>query len=227
MAERLTAEQVSPELDDDQVEPNGRRLRNRESIGMGSRSQTTPRKRLRKLVRQHQQPDLPPVSAYGPRPRTWGECLLAEAGPCPWVSCKHHLYLDVGVDGSLKINFPDREPWELEETCALEVAEEGGVTLDVIGALMNITRERVRQIEVRLLRQLKAPATEHGLRPEEEAGRLRQRPMAASKDRPSVKVSRDTHALVRDAAAARGVPMQRVFDAVLEAALDDEKDQTT
>jgi hypothetical protein len=225
VAERLTAEQVSPELDDDQVEPNGRRLRNRESIGMGSRSQTTPRKRLRKLVRQHQQPDLPPVSAYGPRPRTWGECLLAEAGPCPWVSCAHHLYLDVGADGSLKINFPDREPWELEETCALDVAEEGGVTLDAIGALLNVTRERVRQIEVRLLRRLKAAAAERGLRPEvETTHRLDRRDKI---DRPSVTVTVATHERVQAAAAARGVPMSRLFDALLEAALNDERGQST
>ena len=50
--------------------------------------------------------------------------------PCPYVSCKHHLYLDVTEFGGIKLNFPGLEVWELEETCALDVAERGGVTLD-------------------------------------------------------------------------------------------------
>lgn len=29
-----------------------------------------------------------------PRPRTRGDCL-AEARPCPWVGCRHHLLLEV------------------------------------------------------------------------------------------------------------------------------------
>ena len=41
-----------------------------------------------------------------------------------FVSCKHHLYLDVNpATGSIKLNFPDKEIWELEHTCALDVAE--------------------------------------------------------------------------------------------------------
>jgi hypothetical protein len=32
-----------------------------------------------------------------PRPAARGECACAER-PCPWVSCKHHLYLDVNPE---------------------------------------------------------------------------------------------------------------------------------
>jgi hypothetical protein len=68
--------------------------------------------------------------------------------PCPLVSCRYHLYLDVDPrNGSLKLNFPDLQPWELPCSCALDVAEEAGVTLDLIGARMGLTRERARQIE--------------------------------------------------------------------------------
>jgi len=64
-----------------------------------------------------------------PRPITRGECKDAPR-PCPWVSCKYHLYLDVNPEtGSIKINFPDLEPWELNETCALDVADRGGTIL--------------------------------------------------------------------------------------------------
>jgi hypothetical protein len=89
-----------------------------------------------------------------PRPPVRAEC---PDGPCPWVGCKHHLYLDVNpATGSLKINFPDLEPWELADTCALDVADRGGITLEEVGAIMNLTRERIRQIEIRGLAKLKS-----------------------------------------------------------------------
>jgi hypothetical protein len=89
------------------------------------------------------------------RPTTREECR-GEARPCPWVACKHHLYLDINPEtGSIKITFPDLEPWELKHTCALDVAERGGITLEEVGEIMNLTRERIRQVEVRGLLKLK------------------------------------------------------------------------
>ena len=95
----------------------------------------------------------PPVDI--PRPTTREECR-GEARPCPWVACKHHLYLDVNPEtGSIKINFPDLEPWEMRDTCALDVADRSGITLEEVGEIMNLTRERIRQVEVRGLLKLK------------------------------------------------------------------------
>ena len=95
----------------------------------------------------------PPVDI--PRPTTREECR-GEMRPCPWVACKHHLYLDINPEtGSIKINFPDLEPWEMSHTCALDVAERGGITLEEVGEIMNLTRERIRQVEVRGLLKLK------------------------------------------------------------------------
>jgi hypothetical protein len=95
----------------------------------------------------------PPVDV--PRPVTREECR-GEERPCPWVACKFHLYLDVNPEtGSIKLNFPDLEPWELPHTCALDVAERGGITLEEVGEIMNLTRERIRQVEVRGLIKLK------------------------------------------------------------------------
>jgi hypothetical protein len=95
----------------------------------------------------------PPVDI--PRPTNRSECK-GEMRPCPWVACKHHLYLDINPEtGSIKINFPDLEPWELSHTCALDVAERGGITLEEVGEIMNLTRERIRQVEVRGLLKLK------------------------------------------------------------------------
>ena len=89
------------------------------------------------------------------RPATRGECANV-ARPCPYVSCKYHLYIDVNPrTGSIKINFPDKEVWELEHSCALDVANQGGITLEEVGEILNLTRERIRQVEVRGLMKLK------------------------------------------------------------------------
>jgi hypothetical protein len=83
------------------------------------------------------------------RPKTRAECVGGPR-PCKFVSCKYHLYLDVNPrSGSVKLNFPDKELWELAETCSLDVADRGGMTLEEVGAIMNLTRERVRQVETR------------------------------------------------------------------------------
>jgi uncharacterized protein YuzE len=84
------------------------------------------------------------------RPQTRGDCASGPR-PCPWVSCKHHLYLDVTPNGSLKFNYPIKEPDELDESCALDVAQRGGVTFEEAGELVNVTREMVRQIEKKAL----------------------------------------------------------------------------
>ena len=95
----------------------------------------------------------PPVDI--PRPATRADCKQ-ESRPCPWVACKHHLYLDINPEtGSIKINFPDLEPWEIEHSCALDVADRGALTLEQIGVITNLTRERIRQVESRGLLKLR------------------------------------------------------------------------
>ncbi|HEY3236712.1 MAG TPA: sigma factor-like helix-turn-helix DNA-binding protein [Polyangiaceae bacterium] len=90
------------------------------------------------------------------KPRTRAECVDGPR-PCPFVSCKHHLYIDISSrTGAIKLNFPDLEVWELGESCALDVADRGGTTLEDVGAIMNLTRERIRQVEVKALAKLEA-----------------------------------------------------------------------
>jgi len=90
------------------------------------------------------------------KPRTRAECAEGPR-PCPFVSCKHHLFVDVSPrTGAIKLNFPDLEVWDLAESCALDVADRGGTTLEDVGAIMNLTRERIRQVEVKALAKLEA-----------------------------------------------------------------------
>jgi hypothetical protein len=75
------------------------------------------------------------------RPKTRGDCLeggVNEGRPCPWIGCRYNL--------------AEADP--KKHTCALDVADEGGVTLEEVGELMGVTRERIRQVEAKALRRI-------------------------------------------------------------------------
>jgi hypothetical protein len=102
------------------------------------------------------------------RPRTRGECADGPR-PCPFVACRHHLYLDVSpTTGTIKLNFPEREVWELTETCALDIADAGAQPLERASALLNVTRERIRQIEAVALVKLASREDARALRDRDE-----------------------------------------------------------
>lgn len=126
----------------------GRKRRNR------ARAHTISIRRLSKAELRRGR-ELYPETDYW-RPKSRSECVDMER-PCPFVSCKYHLYIDVHpVRGSIKINFTDMEVWEMTETCALDIADRGGITLEEVGEIMNLTRERVRQVETAGLAKLAA-----------------------------------------------------------------------
>jgi hypothetical protein len=90
------------------------------------------------------------------RPKTRAECVDGER-PCPWVGCKYHLYLDVNPKtGSIKLNFPDIEPEDMTDSCVLDIADRGPVTLEDVGRIMNLTRERIRQLEAGAAEKIRA-----------------------------------------------------------------------
>lgn len=137
-------------------EPNG------EEEGEGGRRKRRSRARARTIsIRRLSKTELNLGKQLYPemdywKPRTRAECVDMER-PCPFVSCKYHLYIDVHpVRGSIKVNFPDVEVWEMTETCALDIADRGGITLEEVGEIMNLTRERVRQVETAGLAKLQA-----------------------------------------------------------------------
>src|SRR6476620_7779400 len=149
--EAATTELVRDAVPDPEVPEVSRKLRSRRRTR--PRSKTIAMKRVKLSDLRAGALLYPPVEID--RPQTRADCA-GEQRPCPWVACKHHLYLDINPEtGSIKINFPDLEPWELKHTCALDVAERGGITLEEVGEIMNLTRERIRQVEVRGLLKLK------------------------------------------------------------------------
>jgi hypothetical protein len=72
------------------------------------------------------------------------------------VGCLYNNYLDVREDGVMKLAHPDRLPENVptRESCALDMADRGPHTLDEVAAVLGLTRERIRQIEVRAVEKL-------------------------------------------------------------------------
>jgi hypothetical protein len=89
------------------------------------------------------------------RPRVREQC--PKTRPCPFVSCRHHLYLEIKDTGNIKFVFGETPLESLEQTCSLDVADQyaDGLKLDDVGQYVNLTRERVRQIEREALDKLK------------------------------------------------------------------------
>lgn len=126
-----------------------------------SRGRTLRLHELRKWAKQK-----PPLCEIGlPRlPTTRAHCRHIPR-PCPFISCQYHLYIDVGLGGGLKLNRPDLEPWEMPPgaSCVLDAADAGGLTSDDVGELMNLSRERIRQIEAAALPKLRKGLQREGV----------------------------------------------------------------
>jgi hypothetical protein len=155
--------------DEDAPQPEVARIRRKvHSAGRDGRvrSKTIAPKRLTRDERRLSELLVYPDDVERPKMRE--HCSQMQR-PCPFVSCSHHLYLDVNPEtGAIKLNFPHLEVWEMAETCSLDVADRGGITLEEVGAILNLTRERIRQVEVRGLCKIKNDDTggELGIPPE-------------------------------------------------------------
>ncbi len=99
------------------------------------------------------------------RPRTRRDCADIPR-PCPFVSCKYNLYLDIDPrSGSIKLNFPDQDIDQLQYSCALDLAEKDS-TLEEIGNALGVVRERIRQIEAKALERLRRKIELSPIKPE-------------------------------------------------------------
>ncbi len=125
------------------------------------------------------------------RPKTRSDCANGPR-PCPFVSCTHHLFLDVSArTGAIKLNFPDLEVEDMKESCALDISDRGGTTLEEVGAIMNLTRERIRQLEVKALAKLTALQEMESLRDFVDEGPVGKRRLPLLADKAPVAVEED------------------------------------
>jgi len=96
------------------------------------------------------------------RPKTRADCAKVHR-PCPYVGCRHHLAIDVEGE-TIRADRKGEELWDREApSCSLDVAEEGGLTHDEIGAAMNITRQRVQQLEAKAQHSYRIAARRMGI----------------------------------------------------------------
>lgn len=130
------------------------RVRRRSARQIEGRSHTLRKSEARQVEGDLPEAEVAELLTRYPRPRTRSACIDAPR-PCPYISCSNHLFADVTEAGNLKLNFPGLEIWELKETCALDVADRGPQTFDEIGVHLNVTHERVRQVEAVALAKVK------------------------------------------------------------------------
>lgn len=90
------------------------------------------------------------MAEFPARPRIRADCARVPR-PCPYAgSCRHHLYFEAAAKGA------GFDLTAATETCALDLADRGGLTLEEVGVAMRVTRERIRQIESAALKKLRA-----------------------------------------------------------------------
>jgi len=119
------------------------------SQGRGPKGKTVRPKKLTPEEREE-------LEAFGDfeRPSNRREC--PDSRPCPFVGCRYHLYMDVNEStGTIKMNYPHLEWDEIPASCCLDIADLGEHTLEEVGDFMNLTRERIRQIQRAAARNMK------------------------------------------------------------------------
>jgi hypothetical protein len=94
-----------------------------------------------------------------------GDEVIWHSRPCIFVGCRPNLYLDVTENGSLKFTRPELEPEQMRPTrsCVLDIANQGPLTLDDVGHAIDVSRERIRQIEVKAMVQQRSGLEASGI----------------------------------------------------------------
>jgi hypothetical protein len=79
------------------------------------------------------------------RPQTRAECEQFER-PCPFVGCRHHLFLDVTAKGSIRFPFGDDVSVieTMAQTCSLDGAEQGETPVDELAKVFELSAQGMR-----------------------------------------------------------------------------------
>lgn len=89
-----------------------------------------------------------PVVAEEPleqRPKTRADCINS-VRPCPWVGCRHHLFLNVSRNGSIRY----AASGDLDEldtmpaSCSLDEAEKGGMSMGQVARNLQLSELSAR-----------------------------------------------------------------------------------
>jgi hypothetical protein len=114
------------------------------------------------------------------RPRVRADCEHA-VRPCPWAGCRWHLLnvrhsdgrLEVGglvleaeADGATVDVFTEAAAEavvNLPESCALDLADQDGMSQHEVGAVLGVSGARVGQLEQKLVPILRRRARAHGI----------------------------------------------------------------
>lgn len=154
----VEARRAAPKLPADLIERErvGRRL-------SGSRPEplvVVGRKDMAQTQNTRKRLHLVPPKTVSERPLTRGECVDGPR-PCPYLSCKYHLAIEVTMGGSIKAMRPDVFDAEgvpdlerLDETCVLDVADRAPQPHE-ISELLNIAPQLVERIEERAMKKLR------------------------------------------------------------------------
>lgn len=80
------------------------------------------------------------------RPQTRGDCING-VRPCPYAGCRHHLYLDVAKNGTLRFDRKGELSDRTAPSCALDVVRDNpdGLSCAELGEVMGTTSSRAHQ----------------------------------------------------------------------------------
>jgi hypothetical protein len=85
--------------------------------------------------------------------------IVFRCRPCLFIACRYHLYTDINQrTGTIKLNFPDAEPVQLEYSCTLDEADAGPSTVAKAARILNLSRDRTHQLETKAVEKLKGLA---------------------------------------------------------------------
>jgi hypothetical protein len=117
-----------------------------------------------RVIRHEDKTEITETTPVVERPQVREDC---EGGPrpCPLVGCLYNNYLTVDCHGNIKIAHGNRDPEDVpaDESCVLDVADSGPHTLEDVGRITGLTRERVRQIVIKIISKIRNTVEENDL----------------------------------------------------------------